>query len=185
MDKKQLLMYAGLSLGLVIVGGLLAKSAFAWFEQYLFGRKRPEPTLDELIDQEELLLRGGRPKASGRALAPRDFRSPASDPAPPLLEDTADPVELEKRKTMKRAYLFDPQRLPTEPERTYYLRILGLGPEASLDEIKSAYRARSKDMHPDRFQLEAFDAKTRKRLEKRVHENYVLVQRAHDFLKKK
>lgn len=185
MDKKQLLIYAALSLGLVIAGALLAKSAFAWFEHYLFGRKKPEPTLDELIDQEELLLRGGRPKPSGRAMAPRDFKTAGTEEAKPMLEDTTDPAELEKRKIMKRAYLFDPQRLPTEPERTYYLRILGLKPEASVDAIKSAYRARSKDMHPDRFQLNAFDPKTKKRLEKRVHENYVLIQKAHDFLRKK
>ena len=186
MDKKQIIIYAAISLAIVLAGAIMAKSLFAWLEQYLFGRKRERDlTLDELIEKEERLMTGGKGKVSGRAMAPRDFKEKTEDKTAGLLEETTDPKELERKKILQRVYLFDPKRLGAENEEQFYLRILGLKNVINAEDLKKAFKTRAKEMHPDSFQLNDFDAKTKKRLEKRIHENYLLIQKAHDVLKKK
>ena len=185
MDKKQIIIYAAISLAVVLAGAIMAKSLFAWLEQYLFGRKRERDlTLDELIEKEERLMTQGKGRASGKAMAPKDFKEKTEDKTAGLLEETTDPKELERKKILQRVYLFDPKRLGAETEEQFYLRILGLKNVINAEDLKKAFKTRAKEMHPDSFQLNDFDAKTKKRLEKRIHENYLLIQKAHDVLKK-
>jgi hypothetical protein len=186
MDKKQIIIYAAISFTVVLAGAIMAKALFAWLEQYLFGRKRERDlSLDELIQREERLMTQGKGRPSGRAMAPKDFKENVEDKVAGLLEETTDPKELDKKKILKRIYLFDPKRLGAETEEQFYWRILGLKNAPTTEDLKKSFKTRAKEMHPDSFQLNDFDAKTKKRLEKRIHENYLLIQKAHDVLKKK
>lgn len=54
----------------------------------------------------------------------------------------------------------------------HYYRVLGIGPQASLDELKKAYREKAKLLHPDRNK--APDA----------HEHFILLNEAYEYVLK-
>jgi len=180
MDKQKLVLYAVIALASVFVARYLASGVFAWFDGYFFKRHRKQdPSLDELIDEEYLKLSGGRRRVSGQAVAPR-IKSVAA----PELEAPEDPAAEARKALLKRIYDFSYKRMTDESEEKFYLRVMDMKSRETPEILKRAYKLRSKEFHPDRFNLDGFDAKTKKRLEARVHENYLLVQAAYQFLKR-
>jgi hypothetical protein len=181
MDRDKILTLVGVSVALVLVGSLIGKALFAWLDTYLFRRKdQRDPTLDELIDHEFTRL-GGKPRATGAAFAPRIKRTEEKAAA---IEAPHDPLEFEKKEMLQRIYGFDFKRLQGESDEAFYLRVLDMKVREKPEVLKRAYKLRSKELHPDRFKLDIFDAKTKKRLAARVHENYLLVQKAYEHFKK-
>ncbi len=180
MDKQKLATYAMISIGIVIVARLGGQAFFQLLDHYLFRKKdRKDPSLDELIDHEYLKLSGGL-KPSGKAVMPRLKQGQKS----PELVAPEDPAADAKKALLHRIYDFEFKRTADESEEKFYLRVLGMRERETAENLKRAFKIRSKELHPDRFNLDAFDNKTKKRLAQRVHENYLLVQHAYQFLKK-
>jgi hypothetical protein len=180
MDKEKLATYAVIAVGLVLGGRYVANLLFAWFDTLLLRKKEQNyRTLDELIDAKTRQL-GGRPKV---AEVERPLLSGGA-PAPQLEEKTG-PEEEQRKLTLHRIYDLETKRGQQESEEAYYLRIMNMKQLEKPEILKRAYKLRSKEFHPDRFNLDLFDAKTKKRLAARVHENYLLVQTAYAYLKKK
>ena len=181
MDREKILTLLAVSLGLVLVGSLAGKMLFSWLDTFFYRRKdKLDPTLDELIDHEYTRL-GGKPRASGEAFAPRIKKVADKVEA---LDAPHDPLESERKMILQRVYAFDFKRGQSESEEAFYLRVLDMKVRERPEVLKRAYKLRSKEFHPDRFKLDIFDTKTRKRLEGRIHENYVLVQQAYSAIKK-
>ena len=57
------------------------------------------------------------------------------------------------------------------------LRILGLDADATLDDVKTAYKEMAQILHPDRFG-------SKKKLQERATEQFKILQEAYDFLTK-
>lgn len=179
MDKEKLVTYAVIAVGLVLGGRYVANLIFAWFETLMLQKKEQDyRTLDELIDSKARQM-GGRPKVAGveRTLL-------TGGGAAPQLEEKTGPEEEQRKLTLHRIYDLETKRGQQESEEAYYLRIMNMKQLEKPDILKRAYKLRSKEYHPDRFNLDLFDAKTKKRLAARVHENYLLVQNAYGYLKK-
>ena len=180
MDKEKLATYAAIAVGLVLGGRYVANLIFAWFDTLMLQKKEQNyRTLDELIDSKARQM-GGRPRAPEVARTLLEGGTPA-----PQLEEKTGPEEEQRKLTLHRIYDLETKRGPQESDEAYYLRIMNMKQLEKPDVLKRAYKLRSKEYHPDRFNLELFDAKTKKRLAARVHENYLLVQNAYTFLKKK
>ena len=179
MDKEKLVTYAVIAVGLVLGGRYVANLIFAWFETLMLSKKEQDyRTLDELIDSKARQL-GGRPKV------PEVERSLLTGGTPTAqLEEKTGPEEEQRKLILHRIYDLETKRGQQETEEAYYLRIMNMKHRESAEILKRAYKLRSKEYHPDRFNLDLFDGKTKKRLAARVHENYLLVQTAYGFLKK-
>lgn len=180
MTKDDLIKYAALSVGVVIGARFFANAAFAWIEEFLFNKSKDEKNLDDLI----------RSKRYGMGdVSEKERKKISAEPSPkerPLeLGREVDPREADKAAMMHRIYDLVIKRGAQESEEDFYLRLLGLSKSDSPEIIKRAFKQKAKEFHPDMFVLDGFDGKTRKRLEARIHENYVMIQKAHDFLKKK
>lgn len=181
MDKQKLATYAMISVGVVLIARFGGTLFFNLLDTYLFRKKdRRDPSLDELIDNEYLKLSGGRGKPSGQAVMPRLKKGQK----PQELPQPDDPAVDAKKAILHRIYDVELKRGSGESEEAFALRVLGLKERESQETLKRAFKIRSKELHPDRFNLDAFDGKTRQRLGKRVHENYLQVQAAYQYLKK-
>ncbi len=179
MDKEKLATYAAIALGLVLGGRYVANLIFAWFETLMLEKKEQNyRTLDELIDSKARQM-GGRPKVAEVERSLLTGGTPA-----PQLEEKTGPEEEQRKITLHRIYDLETKRGQQESEEAYYLRIMNMKQKEAPEILKRAYKLRSKEYHPDRFNLDLFDGKTKKRLAARVHENYLLVQNAYGYLKK-
>jgi DnaJ-class molecular chaperone len=74
--------------------------------------------------------------------------------------------------------------LKDETDYDFYSRILGLLKDSKTEDIKKAYKEKAKEFHPDRFDFSLFDKKTKEKLQHKVHENFLVIQKAYDYLKK-
>ena len=177
MNKEDLIKYGLISFGVVLGARFFANAIFAWIEGLFIRKSSDEKGLDELIKSK---------RYSMGALS--DKRTPAQQQPktrPQEITEALDPAEEKKRATMHRIYDLEIRRGKQESEEAYHLRLLGLVRVEPADSMKKAFRQRSKEFHPDMFALMDFDDRTRKRLEARIHENYVAIQRAYEFFSKK
>ena len=177
MSVKDIVIQYGLaSVGVVLAAAVSAKMIFVWLDDLILSKKR-DAGLDEMIQQKLTAL--GSPV----------LRRPTETPAPPpkALEDLRpeDPDEVKKKIILQRIYHFDGKRGAQETEEAYCLRLLGMKTLESAEHIKRAFKAQAREYHPDKFPLDLFEKKLRKKLAARVHDNYILLQRAQGQLLKK
>ena len=174
MNKEDLIKYGLISFGLVLAGRFFANGLFAWIEGLFVRKGADEKSLDDMIRAKRYSMGGLSEKEA--------VKVPSKKPNPQI-EQTVDPVELQKRELMHRIYSLDLKRGPQESPEAHALRILGLTQMEPLEQIKRAFKRKARDFHPDMFVLNDFDKRTKKRLDGRIHENYVAIQKAYDFLK--
>lgn len=186
MDLQQLFIFGIVSLTLVLVGGVGARFLFLWFDEYLLARgSKKEKDIERMVLREEVNLR------AQLGTAPRLDQSRSANAAPkkeqgplPQLEEVTDPAEKERRALMQRIFDFEVRPRAGEDELTFFRRLLSVPEGASKDECKRAFKKLAQKLHPDSFNLAGFDPKTKKRLEKRVHENYLVLQKALESLRR-
>lgn len=182
MNLKQIfLQYGFVALALVLGGAFGAKMLFAWLDEYLFGKKR-EQGLDEMIAQ-KLSSMGAKPTRKTEALGQR--QEAKEDPRQLADQRPEDPEEAKRKEILQRIYHFDGKRGQGEAEETYYLRLLGLRSFENVEQVKRSFKQRAREFHPDLFPLALFEKSLQKRLAKRVHENYLLLQKAQDYFAKR
>jgi hypothetical protein len=175
MTREFLLYSLAVSVVIVIAGRYFADALFPWLDRFFFSKSRDDAKLDDLI-QSRLQQWGHR---SISAPNPKTLASTTSEE-----RDELSPAEIARREQLQRIYSFDGKRRSQESTEDHALRLLGLKELPTAELLKQAFKARAKLNHPDTFQLDGFDAKLKKRLAARVHENYILIQRAHEILKK-
>ncbi len=181
MDKQTLITYGLISLGIVLGARFFANALFVWIEGFFLGKK-PERSLDDMV-RARLRAMGVMPKSPPPTAT---LPSPEKEiGATALLPEEEDPEAQKRKALLRRIYELDLKQLPGESAEAFARRVLGVGPAAASDEIKRAFKTKSKELHPDTFRHEGFDAKTRAKLEARVHANYLAVKQAYETLTKK
>lgn len=175
MSKEDLIKYGLMSVGIVLGARFFANALFAWVERLFVGKSAEEKTLDDLIKSKRFSMGALSEKAA----------PPTAQQTPKELGQQLDPMEEKKRAIMHRIYDLDIRRGQQESVKAYHLRLLGLSKVETPEQLKKAYKQRAREFHPDTFALVDFEQRTRKRLEARIHENYVAIQRAYEFFSKK
>lgn len=180
MSKEQLINYGLLSFALILGGRFIGAAIHAWVDEF-FSRSKEKRThsLDDLIRSRETLYGARQSKLSAIG-----FSEKPTEETPLSIDDSTDPEELSRRQIMRRVYAFDRPIHPHESEKDQALRLLGLTDMVERAELKRAFKTQAKNFHPDCFDLSLFDGKTKKRLAARIHENYLSIQKAHEYLKK-
>jgi tRNA G37 N-methylase Trm5 len=100
------------------------------------------------------------------------------------LEMDTDPESQKRKAILHQIYDKKLARLKDESDYDFYSRILLLPQDPSNEQIKKAYKEKAKEFHPDRFDFSLFDKKTKDKLQHKVHENFLVIQKAYDYLKK-
>lgn len=182
MSKDEIIKYGALAFGIVIGARFFADAAFAWIGDLFFKKSRDEKTLEDLIrskrysmgslSESEQLKLNSQPKKNEKRSEPLS------------IDQEIDPAELKKRELMKRIYDLELRKQNGEDQQAYCLRLMGLKTIGNEEQLKKAFKLQSKKFHPDMFALGDFDSKVRRKLEGRIHENYVAIQKAYDHLKK-
>lgn len=173
--EREFIYYAvGISVTMVVAGRYLANAIFPWVDKIFLPKKQRDEKLDELI-QARLNQMGHRPVT----FAPKQL---AENAAPPV---ELNPEEMKRREQLQRIYAFDGKRLSKESTEDHALRLLGLKNPTTAENLRAAFKTQAKLYHPDTFQLDGFESKLKKRLDARVHENYIAIQKAHVLLRSK
>jgi hypothetical protein len=102
---------------------------------------------------------------------------------PEQLKEPDDPEYLKKKSILELVYQFETRAKPQESELQFFRRILTLKEHYDESDLKQSYRKLIQIYHPDKIDLKDFDKKTKSKLEKRIHENFTLLKKAHDRLK--
>lgn len=175
MTKDQIITYLFISFGMVLAARLFGTMISAWMGD-IFSKKDTK-SLDELIHEQRNFVGGVR-----ATTAPPHKESSKEDLL--QIERTLTPEEEKKSKILHRIYDFDYKKKPEEEQQVFFRRVLGVQEGETVEMIKKNYREKSKDFHPDRFDLSLFDKKMKKKLEERIHQNYLVVQKAYQVLLK-
>ena len=187
LDVQQLMTYAGIAISAVFAAKYFSGHLYNLLDSFLFRAKdKRDPSLDDLIDQKHREFGGyGLRKSSGSSL-PDERRNKGAPDAEELLRLSEDlsPEAQQRKLILQKIYSFDSRRLPSETEKNYYLRLLNEREPLTLEVLKKAYKKRARELHPDTFDLALFDEKMKKKLKARIHENYLHIQKANEFLKK-
>lgn len=182
MSKDDIIKYAALAFGIVLAGRFFADAVFAWIGDILFKKSSDEKNLEDLIRSKKYTMGSLSESEQLRINSPLEKEAKTK---PPLqIDHEISPLELRKREIMHRIYDLELRKLNGETVEAYNLRLIGLTKLESHDQLKKAYKVLAKKFHPDMFALGDFDPKAKRKLEARIHENYVAIQKAHDFLKK-
>ncbi len=186
-DTQQILTYAGIALGAVLSAKYFSGHLYTLLDHFLFRTKdKRDPSLDEMVDRKkrEMGVQGLRKSSSGALLDERASKgAPDKEELLRLSEDLS-PEAQQRKLILQKIYSFDSRKIPSETDLDYYLRLLNERPPITLEILKKAYKKRAKELHPDTFDLSLFDPKMKTKLTKRIHENYLHVQKAHEYLKK-
>ena len=186
-DTQQLLTYAGIAVGAVFTAKYFSGHLYNLIDHLIFRTKdKRDPSLDELIDKKQREMGGlGVRRASQ---APQDERREKGAPGPEellRLSEDLSPEAQQRKLILHKIYSFDTRKLPSETEENYYLRLLNERAPFDKEELKKAFKKKARELHPDTFNLSLFDQKMKKKLTTRIHENYLCIQKAYDYLKKK
>jgi hypothetical protein len=181
MDKSHIPYVILGCIGFVFAMKIFSGMLFVWWDELFRGKKieKNMDNLDEIIEARKLLLR----KSS-------DIDQRIVQKANPIkvdakaLEMESDPESKKRKEILHQIYDKKLSRLKDETDYDFFIRILNLKKESSTDEIKKAYKEKAKEFHPDRFDFSLFDKKTKEKLQKKVHENFLVIQKAYDYLKK-
>ena len=185
-DTQQLLTYAGVALGAVFTAKYFSGHLYNLLDSFLFRAKdKRDPSLDEMIDHKhrEMGGKGLRRAGQGSGDERRETGAPGPEELLRLSEDLS-PEAQERKLILHKIYSFDARRMPSESEKDYFLRLLNEREPITQDILKKAYKKKARELHPDTFDLNLFDPKMKKKLSIRIHENYLWIQKAHDYLKK-
>jgi len=179
--------YAGIALSAVLTARYFSGHLYNLLDHFMFRTKdKRDPSLDEMIDQKHREFGGyGLRKSAGSSQADERASKGAPDKEELLrLNEDLSPEAQQRKLILQKIYSFDGRRLPSETEKNYYLRLLNEREPLNMEILKKAYKKKAREFHPDTFDLSLFDAKMKKKLSSRIHENYLHIQKAHEFLKK-
>jgi DnaJ-domain-containing protein 1 len=154
---------------------------FVWWDELFRGKKieKNMDNLDEIIEARKLLLRKN-PDSKENIIQ----KSNQNKLETKKLEMETDPESQKRKEILHQIYDKKLTKLKDETDYDFFIRVLNLKKESSSDEIKKAYKEKAKEFHPDRFDFSLFDKKTKEKLQKKVHENFLVIQKAYDYLKK-
>jgi hypothetical protein len=187
LDVQQLMTYAGVALGAVLTARYFSSHLYNLLDHFLFRTKdKRDPSLDEMIDQKHREFGGYGLRKSGATPLADERRSKGAPTPEELLRLTEDlsPEAQQRKLILQKIYSFDSRRMPSETERNYYLRLINERDPLTMEILKKAYKQKAREFHPDTFDLALFDEKMKKKLRARIHENYLHIQRANEYLKK-
>ena len=167
---------------LVFFSRSIGQFLFHLFDQYLSKKSQTSyDDFDQLVEDRKRLF-------SKNSTAPQRRNENPGPPkrteSPKLLEEATDEAGVKRKETVKRIYGLENKRLPQENDLVYFTRFLKLKDNFSKEDLKKTYKELAQLYHPDKFDLTGFDEKTKKKLAAKTHENFVLVQKAYDYLKK-
>lgn len=182
MSKDDIIKYAVLAFGIVLLGRFFADAIFAWIGDLLFKKSSDEKTLEDLIRSKKYSMGYLSEQEQLRINIPSS-KEQSSKPQASIKHEIS-PMELKKREIMHRIYDLELRRMTGESIESYNMRLVGVIKLESEEQLKKAYKTQAKKYHPDMFALGDFDPKAKRKLETRIHENYLAIQKAHDFLKK-
>lgn len=187
LDVQQLMTYAGIALSAVLTARYFSGHLYNLLDHFLFRTKdKRDPSLDEMIDQKHREFGGHGLRKSGATPLADERHSKGAPNAEELLRLTEDlsPEAQQRKLILQKIYSFDSRRMPSETEKNYYLRLLSEREPLTVEILKKAYKKKAREFHPDTFDLKLFDEKMKKKLKARIHENYLHIQKANDYLKK-
>jgi hypothetical protein len=162
-------------IGVKIFSGMI----FTMYEDFFMGKKEKNvENLDDLIKARMLLMKKADPISTNKG------EGGAKKPDLKLVEEATDPESKKRKEILHQIYDLDVKRFKDEADDTYYARILKLPAAFNQEAVKKAYKERAKACHPDRFDLKTFDEKTQKKLKAKIHENFLIIQKAYDHFKK-
>ncbi|MFZ4714356.1 MAG: J domain-containing protein [Bacteriovoracaceae bacterium] len=166
----------------VFVMKALSGLLFVWWDDMFRGKKDKHfDDLDELIEARKLLMKKSEPVQFGNQAQHNQGQKKTKLSA---LPEETDPASLKRKAILHQIYDLKMGRLKDEQDLDYYARILMLPKTANSEAVKKAYKERAKECHPDRFDLTSFDTKTQEKLKTKIHENFVVIQKAYDYFKK-
>ena len=182
MDKSQIpyviIGCIGFVIGMKIFSGML----FVWWDELFRGKKieKNMDNLDEVIEARKLLLR--KSPHPEKKINHNTSKEKIKDAK--ALEMETDPESQKRKAILHKIYDKKLTRLKDESDYDFFSRVLHLPKDPSTEEIKKAYKDKAKEFHPDRFDFSLFDKKTKEKLQNKVHENFLVIQQAYDYLKK-
>ncbi len=163
---------------LMIAVKIFSGMIFTMYEDFFMGKKEKNvDNLDDLIKARAMLMKKAEPAAT-------KGEGSVKKPDLKLVEEATDPESKKRKEILHQIYDLDVKRFKDEADDAYYARILKLPSAFTTDAVKKAYKERAKACHPDRFDLKSFDEKTQKKLKTKIHENFLIIQKAYDHFKK-
>lgn len=170
---------------LVFFSRSIGQFLFHLFDQYLSKKSQTSyDDFDQLVEDRKKLFSKNTTAPQRRNESHSPPGAPKKTESPKLLEEATDEASIKRKETVKRIYGLENKRLPQENDFVYYSRFLKLKDNFSKEDLKKIYKELALLYHPDKFDLTGFDDKTKKKLAAKTHENFLLVQKAYDYLKK-
>lgn len=173
MKQETLYILIGTAIVVVFLSKSIASILFNKMDEFFVKKKELKgfDDIDSVIEARTMLMRNGvAASTTSEKKAPEALK----------IEQIQTPEEKKRIEIMKRIYAFDKLKISGEAEIDYYKRILGI---CENSDLKKNYKQMCKVFHPDRFDLRLFDQKTKDKLTKKIHENFLLIQKAYDYLK--
>lgn len=182
-NKLQLaLILIGVAITLVLFSRSIGTYLFHLMDEFLTKKsQKGYDNFDDVVEARKKLFE----KTHSAVKAAKQEKEKATEKAQQkLLEEANDEASLKRKEMVKRIYGLEVKRLMGENDFNYYSRFLKLKDNFNKDDLKKSYKELAQLYHPDKFDLSDFDEKTKKKLAAKTHENFVLVQKAYDYLKK-
>lgn len=178
-NKIQLaLILVGVAITLVFFSRSIGAMLFHMMDEFLTKKsQKGYDNFDDVVEARKKLFEKNRP-------AVREAQKEKQQTEKKLLEEATDEASLRRKDTVKRIYGMENKRHPQENDFTYYSRFLKLKDNFNKEDLKKSYKELAQLYHPDKFDLSDFDEKTKKKLSVKTHENFVMIQKAYEYLKK-
>lgn len=155
---------------------LLAAYVHTKIQEKFHGKEKGFDDFDKVIEVRKLLFKKSEPHQQSD---PKNTKAST----PKELEEPNDPEYLKQKKILEIIYKFENKPKAQEDLKKFYLRLFNLNDHFIESELKANYRKIIQIYHPDKIDLKGFDLKTKKKLEKKINENFAVIQKAYEFLK--